>query len=587
MTCELPAGGLVRQELHILAGSEAFRESPRLVQLLEHLVEETLAGRGHQLKAYSIALDVFGRDETFDPATDSIVRVQAARLRLALERHYALPGVGLGLTISLPKGSYTPQFTLAPASGTEAGPRTQDVIPPEAVPRTAHGLLAPLPLLRARWTASTGRQRAAAVTICVCLMVAVAAAWGTYRPFKPALPAINTIALFPFSITTGNEVSKAVARGVEGQIASILGNAGDFAVKLGPELGSHPSSRDIQDKAKDLGTLWAIHGRLVGTGTDAHLDVLLLDVLTGDLIWSKSFNAPSNTDRHALAVEILSEQRPHLFAAMRTAVEVHKPGSKDRLDLFMLANWAWGARHSSLGWEQERVALARMATSREPAFGPAWGVLADKLAFLAKVDANWRTPALEAEAKAAAFKAVTLAPHHSETTFNVAMHHFNAGNVDEARAYYRRTLDQNKGHPVAALMLMSLDAVCEPREETLTRLKDFDNRLPPNSPIGWVSQFLILQQLVMAGKWEDAVSAGRKSIREFSNPVAVLWLALALVQAGRPTEAIGIVQQERLHWPSLNVQHYVTYGLFPRCDGQPSSLLRSQFEDLSRTLHSG
>ena len=80
----------------------------RRYDLLEYLVREVLEGRGETIKAYAIALDVLGRSEDFDPATDSIVRVEIARLRDALELYYALSDDPHEPRISIPKGSYQP-----------------------------------------------------------------------------------------------------------------------------------------------------------------------------------------------------------------------------------------------------------------------------------------------------------------------------------------------------------------------------------------------------------------------------------------------------------------------------------------------
>ena len=55
--------------------------STRNRRFLDFVVRETLAGRSDRIKAYSIAVDVFGRSEDFDPSTDPIVRIEATRLR--------------------------------------------------------------------------------------------------------------------------------------------------------------------------------------------------------------------------------------------------------------------------------------------------------------------------------------------------------------------------------------------------------------------------------------------------------------------------------------------------------------------------
>ncbi|WP_415400756.1 tetratricopeptide repeat protein [Tateyamaria sp. SN3-11] len=85
----------------------------RRYDLLAYLVNEELQGRGENVKAYAIALDVLGRGADFDPTTDSIVRVEVARLRDALELHYARSQDPSEPKITIPKGSYRPKIELA------------------------------------------------------------------------------------------------------------------------------------------------------------------------------------------------------------------------------------------------------------------------------------------------------------------------------------------------------------------------------------------------------------------------------------------------------------------------------------------
>src|SRR5579872_3313383 len=70
----------VREELERVLHSRAFRQVERLQCFLSFIVGETLAGRGDGLKEFLIGIEVFGKDSSFDPRTDPIVRVQARRL---------------------------------------------------------------------------------------------------------------------------------------------------------------------------------------------------------------------------------------------------------------------------------------------------------------------------------------------------------------------------------------------------------------------------------------------------------------------------------------------------------------------------
>ncbi|MEH6814395.1 MAG: hypothetical protein V7677_17820, partial [Motiliproteus sp.] len=62
------------------------------------------------LNQYAIAIDVFDRDETFDPSIDAIVRVEAGRLRSKLLEYYDELGREQPIRIELPKRSYTASF---------------------------------------------------------------------------------------------------------------------------------------------------------------------------------------------------------------------------------------------------------------------------------------------------------------------------------------------------------------------------------------------------------------------------------------------------------------------------------------------
>ena len=109
-----PSVDAVRGELERLLASAEFVASDRLKGFLRFVVEHRLAGRADSLKAYTIALEVFGRDATFDPQTDPVVRMEASKLRRRLERYYLGAGRGDPVRIDIPKGGYAPTFRYGP-----------------------------------------------------------------------------------------------------------------------------------------------------------------------------------------------------------------------------------------------------------------------------------------------------------------------------------------------------------------------------------------------------------------------------------------------------------------------------------------
>ena len=99
-----------RAELQAVLQSHLFARSPTLTHLLSYLCEKTFAGESDQIKEYSVGLDVFDRRDSFDQDTDSIVRVQANRLRKRLSEYYAAEGAAHPIHITVPVGQYIPVF---------------------------------------------------------------------------------------------------------------------------------------------------------------------------------------------------------------------------------------------------------------------------------------------------------------------------------------------------------------------------------------------------------------------------------------------------------------------------------------------
>jgi hypothetical protein len=122
-----------RAELESVLRSQDFVRAPRLAHLLTYLCEKMFAGEANQIKEYSIALEVFNRGSSFDQDSDSIVRVEANRLRKRLAEYYAGEGASHALQITIPVGQYVPRFevrkTVADQNGaiaTEIGSAPQE-----------------------------------------------------------------------------------------------------------------------------------------------------------------------------------------------------------------------------------------------------------------------------------------------------------------------------------------------------------------------------------------------------------------------------------------------------------------------------
>jgi hypothetical protein len=113
----------ILQELQTVLASTQFCNSKRYPALLQYIVENTLEGRSDLLKERTLGVEVFDRPPTYDTNADTVVRYTAGEVRRRLALYYHESGRNHGIRISLPVGSYVPEFwhgPFAPEEHTEA-----------------------------------------------------------------------------------------------------------------------------------------------------------------------------------------------------------------------------------------------------------------------------------------------------------------------------------------------------------------------------------------------------------------------------------------------------------------------------------
>lgn len=186
----MPPADQVLDALERILASDVFARSERARDLLRYLVEQDVAGNADRLKGFSIGVDVFHKDDQFDPATDTVVRVQAGRLRDLLQQYYEGDGAADPLRISVPRGSYVPEYHVADPTvacvASAATPEQNDV-------------------------GQTANRRALPFLAIGLLLLAVLGGVVGYRSFAPPSPGSADVqgvqraaAPFGFSDTTGS-----------------------------------------------------------------------------------------------------------------------------------------------------------------------------------------------------------------------------------------------------------------------------------------------------------------------------------------------------------------------------------------------
>jgi adenylate cyclase len=215
----------VREELDRLLESEQFQQSRRRQRFLEYIVTETLDGRGDRLKGYTIAREVFDRPEEFDPNTDPIVRMEAARLRDRLREYYEGDGRDDPVRIELQKGTYTPQIAFATV--VDRPPKNRD--------RVVAGVTRREPLRLRSW----GQWRIVASAAALVTLLAVAAVWfATSELRQPrnvlegeqSLSDVPAVAVLPFTNLSGDPKQDYFSDGITEDILTELSRARNLRV---------------------------------------------------------------------------------------------------------------------------------------------------------------------------------------------------------------------------------------------------------------------------------------------------------------------------------------------------------------------
>jgi len=110
----------IQEQLERLLSNSHFSQSRRFPSFLRFVIDQTLLGQPDLLKERTLGIEIFGREADYDTASDPIVRVTATEIRKRIAQYYQEPGHEAELRVTLPAGSYVPQFhwpqsSLAPA----------------------------------------------------------------------------------------------------------------------------------------------------------------------------------------------------------------------------------------------------------------------------------------------------------------------------------------------------------------------------------------------------------------------------------------------------------------------------------------
>jgi adenylate cyclase len=296
---------------------------------------------------------VFGRGSDFDPATDPIVRMQAGRVRRSLERYYLTAGANDPLLISLPKGTYVPQFQL-------------------------------------RETAQ--------------LAAASPARTGTPSVEGDAWP---KLLLMPFRNLTQDPALDNIARGLVVELAGELNNYQEMRFLLG--------ASEEDPRNREAGAQYEVRGTVAESGEGLKISVQLLSGSPSGLVWAHTY--PANRTGPALNafLDELARTLAATIAGERGLVARHIAQGARRREMVVPGAYEAILRYHQFAQspspEAYRAALTALQTAVKdyPDCGCCWSFLAR---LLAEDYALWASgnAGLIQDALSCARKGVQLAP---------------------------------------------------------------------------------------------------------------------------------------------------------------------------------
>ena len=284
----------VKRALERLLAWPDIARSPQLANFLRYIVDRRLSGDAQSIKAYSIAVDVFGRSPDFDPQADPIVRVQARRLRGLLDQYYRGPGADEPLRIELPIGRYVPEFIDAATEPSARPIGAESVAAPEAPPRTR-----PRGHITVSWfVLLVLALGAAALAYSLATLgsrqeQAVAANGGPPRP---------TLEVMEFQNLTGDPTLTSYISALAIELVT------DFApfLLVDVSLGSRDKAAE-DDDAADYVLSGVVRADPVVSG-NYQFSAILTDQLTNSLVWNRSVTLPSSQMTQRGGVDFVSQE---------------------------------------------------------------------------------------------------------------------------------------------------------------------------------------------------------------------------------------------------------------------------------------
>lgn len=343
-----PDANACRAQLRRIVESSAFDATDRDRRFLTYVVEEALAGRAARIKAYTIAVEVFGRDVAFDPQTDPIVRVEAGHLRRALDRYYLGAGSADPVVISIPKGGYVPRFS----------ERDKPAVTVEPA--------------RAGWRPRSPTRPFILFGALVLMLVFLAGGYLLRRePPRLTVPEVPRVTVMTLRLLNGDPSDAAFATGLASELVGELARFRDIVVAT-------PLEGDGAAISRTPG--YSLEGNVARDGEELKARLTLRRNADETVVWARSYATDLSAERPLAAESRIAAEaataigQPYgaIFQAA-AAARSGKPIDPEDGYACVIAYFEFRATIDEAGYRSVRDCVERVV-ARFPDYATGWGL---------------------------------------------------------------------------------------------------------------------------------------------------------------------------------------------------------------------
>jgi serine/threonine-protein kinase len=382
----IPTPQEVHNQLNKVLASPPFARSARMCRFLRFAVEHALAGTGDQVKEYLVGVEVFDRKPDYDPRVDSIVRVEARRLRSKLKEYYLSTGNQDPVVIEFRKGAYAPTF-----------------------------------YSRGAWDSA-----------------------------QPAEAAPTGIAVLPFANLSPEGGDVYFSDGLTEELILLLTRIrGLRVVALYSASQFRGREQNLNSIREELKVAVILRGSVRRSAASVRVTAQLIDTGTGAYLWSEGFDRDLH-DVVAIQEEIARAIVDTLRLALGSAGAATSAPRQLNVEGYNLCLQARYHAHRRTGEGLRRsMACYELAIEKDPGSAPAHAGLSDTYSLLADYGMMHPKDAMP-RAEAAAKRALELDPHSAEATSALAfIRSVFDWKWAEAEELYRRAIAINPGYSKA------------------------------------------------------------------------------------------------------------------------------------------